>query len=534
MNSLFVFVFVLVVVVFVAGTKTEDHYKESVRIQPLPGSKIGVFFKFETKGDVFSSDHTILSPSLLSLVKKHWIKDLDVSLTHGRWLTDNWGSAPFNTEAPNGAVMSASFRYPGSTVSEQQEQWTSLRSSLAELLCAALNDAGAGSNDANSAFLPQEVVCTENFLPWISLLPCRNRAGVAALLSDPKSLYGKPYHSMRLSISLDTSGDITSTQTLAVVFPVDSSKPEINISALFSSQSTIPHLTKCPEASSSSVHIDLYPKTDKSSVVSPKIPEEGFFNLRRKNLLSSQPIVLSSSAVLDADKPLFPSPITTHTFLSGYGQRSCGIITEVGSRTNEELIVHISQDIPCYVHPFLSSFRAFLNETRRYDIENITTRTRQVNDRCIDTILSFNVKLPPYSKLRTELRFEDALLHISSQPFEAERGRDLPPPVVTCYNNKGEFITKQYAESLLVTTPWPDFSMPYNVLTLSCTVVSVFFSWIMRLIPFPWDASYNKKTKTFIKQKKLLPTLLDMLITRPLEWVKNKLTKKKSQNDTDE
>ncbi len=34
--------------------------------------------------------------------------------------------------------------------------------------------------------LPREAVCTENLTPWLRLLPCRDVAGLGALLHGPR------------------------------------------------------------------------------------------------------------------------------------------------------------------------------------------------------------------------------------------------------------------------------------------------------------------------------------------------------------
>ncbi len=44
--------------------------------------------------------------------------------------------------------------------------------------------------------LPQESVCTENLTPWLHMLPCGGRAGLAALLGNRSTVFssGKRIH----------------------------------------------------------------------------------------------------------------------------------------------------------------------------------------------------------------------------------------------------------------------------------------------------------------------------------------------------
>jgi hypothetical protein len=41
---------------------------------------------------------------------------------------------------------------------------------------------------------------------------------------------------------------------------------------------------------------------------------------------------------------------------------------------------------------------------------------------------------------------------------------------------------KVYTEIMLASLPTPDFSMPYNVITLTCTVIALFFGSLFKLL----------------------------------------------------
>lgn len=47
--------------------------------------------------------------------------------------------------------------------------------------------------------LPHENVCTENLTPWIKLLPCKSKAGIASLLKSHK-LFDTRFYSMAIHI----------------------------------------------------------------------------------------------------------------------------------------------------------------------------------------------------------------------------------------------------------------------------------------------------------------------------------------------
>jgi hypothetical protein len=81
---------------------------------------------------------------------------------------------------------------------------------------------GAGS--VRYGALPREAVCTENLTPWLKLLPCRDRAGLATLL-ERRRVYGGSYHSLRVHIRAEeTQG---SARTDGVLEAGSGSAPEM-------------------------------------------------------------------------------------------------------------------------------------------------------------------------------------------------------------------------------------------------------------------------------------------------------------------
>ena len=47
--------------------------------------------------------------------------------------------------------------------------------------------------------------------------------------------------------------------------------------------------------------------------------------------------------------------------------------------------------------------------------------------------------------------------------------------------SSGEYFVRLHTETLLVSLPTPDFSMPYNVICLTCTVIAIAFGSIHNL-----------------------------------------------------
>ena len=71
-------------------------------------------------------------------------------------------------------------------------------------------------------------------------------------------------------------------------------------------------------------------------------------------------------------------------------------------------------------------------------------------------------------------------------------------------DESSEFFLRLHTESLLVTLPTPDFSMPYNVICLTCTVVAIMFGSIHNLTTrrfVVYDAKKHKGLVSKIKDK---------------------------------
>jgi hypothetical protein len=163
------------------------------------------------------------------MVARYGVGEFHLSFAQGLWLNDRWGHAP--VPAPHGAQLHAWFAPeealagapgpPGAPVG-LGARWRGLTNALAGLFGASINvleadtrhahprralrpasswlraawgsDAG-GDAPASHLFvgsLPRETACTENFTPWAKLLPCRARAGLAALMRPARCARAPP------------------------------------------------------------------------------------------------------------------------------------------------------------------------------------------------------------------------------------------------------------------------------------------------------------------------------------------------------
>lgn len=119
------------------------------------------------------------------------------------------------------------------------ERWIGLRNALAGLFCASLGslDDRRTSSPASAfplsvpsyqdsipyalryATLPSEHVCTENLTPFLKLLPCKSRAGLAKLL-NPQRLFDADWHGLGVHVRSTEAGVELSLTVQAVLDPV--------------------------------------------------------------------------------------------------------------------------------------------------------------------------------------------------------------------------------------------------------------------------------------------------------------------------
>ena len=125
-------------------------------------------------------------------------------------------------------------------------KWLTLTNALSGLFCASLNfidgtrttrpvmsfqpegDHSAVTNmHLLYGVLPHEVVCTENLTPFLKLLPCKGKAGIATLL-DGHKLFDASWQSMAIDIRpiCPPGGEcvLQIEQTIDMVLDIDRSK----------------------------------------------------------------------------------------------------------------------------------------------------------------------------------------------------------------------------------------------------------------------------------------------------------------------
>ena len=78
-----------------------------------------------------------------------------------------------------------------------------------------------------------------------------------------------------------------------------------------------------------------------------------------------------------------------------------------------------------------------------------------------------------------------AFLRYTEHPPDAQRGWDLPPAVFVPIRSGKKWsdeLERIYTSILLVDLATPDFSMPYNVIIMSSTLITFIFGSVFNLL----------------------------------------------------
>ncbi|XP_026119090.1 GPI transamidase component PIG-T-like [Carassius auratus] len=524
----------------------KDQFQEELVIRPLHSGDIYASFQFRTLWDTDFlregqkvSHYRLFPKSLGQVLSKFSVRELHISFTQGFWRTMQWGQ-PF-IPSPPGAELWVWFH---DTVSDVDGNWKELTNVLSGIFCASLNfidltntvqpsasfkPLGLGNATDHRflryATLPREIVCTENLTPWKKLLPCGSKAGLAVLLKSEK-LFHSSFHSQAVHIrpvcqdERCTSKAWELRQTLNVVFDLYTSgqgKKEWSLFKMFSRTLT----EACPLASSSKVYVDI---TDN--------PEGELFELSPATPLLSQAVVLGDRrtySVFDLSRAetfgqlrslnlllrwkgdsgdMLRPLLHAERYVAGFGLQTGEIHTVIyNNHPYRAFPVLLMDSVPWYLQLYIHTLTV---TSKSRDNKPSYIQYQPAKDRHRPHLLEMLIQLPPHSMTEVTVQFERALLKWTEYTPDPNHGfyvgssvvSALVPSMVAMSTNftqdqplfssfvpvkeESSYFVRVYTEPLLVNLPTPDFSMPYNVICLTCTVVAV-----------GYGSFYNLLTRTF-------------------------------------
>lgn len=563
--------------------RADNKFTEELLIRPLASGHIHSHFEFTTTWSSpeiseaihhyrdFEFAHYDLFPRALGeLVERYHVRELHLSLTQGLWRHRKWGYPV--VDAPPGAQLWVWFT---PTTDDLDQTWRDLVNALSGLICASLNfidstntvspelsyrpqgvaDSWYASNSSymRYAALPRENVCTENLTPWKKLLPCDSQSGLVALL-HPGKLYTAHYHSLSLHLRpscQDTechSSQLELVQALSLVQLPDTS-PEGYQDWTLHHLFLVPLIYSCPLADVSRIYVDISENEDMKKFILDPTPhhfeESGSGPSWRRlavydthKALNGDPFSIEATY---SDHHIYGmvSPPILHVsrFITGYGQEGGSITVKFTNTGTEPLTVVYLEVVPWYLRLFLHTSHSATQLESMYVAKLVTARDRE-----LPWLYEAVLEVGPKTTRELSLEFNRALLKWLEYPPDANHGfyvpaatvsTILPSPRNVSVNSlnestlkgkllvrEGESFVRIHTETLLVSLPTPDFSMPYNVICLACTVVALAFGPI-----------HNITTKKLVLKKL---EAKESLLTRLMNKVKGKFKKGSKVEDEGE
>ncbi|EPQ54884.1 Gpi16 subunit, GPI transamidase component [Gloeophyllum trabeum ATCC 11539] len=508
----------------VAATRPET-FKEELTLRPLRDGKVISRFSFSTllEGGVprnpekidagnIPQHYTLFPLALGQVLQEYATTELHLSLNAGKWDYDRWGY-PDEQEVGTGAQLWAWIGDGGS--SSVDERWKGLRNALAGLFCASIGSldeqrttipklAFAPEGDLPAwtlphqlrhATLPSETVCTENLTPFLKLLPCKGISGIATLL-NPHRLFGADWHGMSVHVTWHAERGVEVRLAFQAVFdPVRLSfdkKRDWSLQSIFGR----PIGKACPVASASRIVVELPTNEAYSIDPQPSTVQDGKAIYDTSNIESELNLALRWPLESEFVYPLDPasqppSPLSVQRTMAGTSQSRGRLSVSIRNSLPSEIQAVYLETMPWHVQFYLHTLKISNGGSARDDLLSDIAYTPPVphgRPALFESVLT----LPPNSTTQLEMEVMKSFLRYTEHPPDAQRGWDLPPAVLVPLAdvlrapvNGSEPAGRRariYTRVLLVDLATPDFSMPYNVIIMSCTLIALTFGMVFNLM----------------------------------------------------
>ncbi|OBA19312.1 Gpi16 subunit, GPI transamidase component [Metschnikowia bicuspidata var. bicuspidata NRRL YB-4993] len=468
-------------------------------------------------------------------------RQLHLRFTQGWWHSESWGQLPRNGSLSGGTGVELWAVVEATDLQEANQNWRKLADSLSGFFCALLNFvdesittyprhdvqdmmSGYAANSSNSLFLlraalPDEPVCTENLTPFLKMLATRGKAGVSSLL-DGHKLYDSLWHSMSIDIVTEceagschlrlkqsihhvidvvrllrrideggipkpTPGDKLRCDTDTkkydswTCFPLgDSIEMDFDLNGLygrlirgagFNDPSANSKIVLDFDQDQWHVQVEESQEDDQALVYDAKPVE----SLKGKNSFNLKFRTNNSNAITASDVP----PLLVSRSLTGYSQDKGGMRINLKNPSISDSVEAVYfETLPWFMRIYLHTL------TVHGKGEILSQFYIPAIDRKRPGHLELLVRIPPGEDVTFTYQFDKSLLLYAEYPPDANHGFAIAPAVVKVLDALGKVRYESRSTSLLLTLPTPDFSMPYNVIILTCTVMALAFGTTFNLL----------------------------------------------------
>eukprot|EP00834_Sanchytrium_tribonematis_P000318 NODE_6_length_70510_cov_1.054395.p23 type:complete len:374 gc:universal NODE_6_length_70510_cov_1.054395:65720-64599(-) len=351
-----------------------------------PNDAVGLMFEF----------NDIQSTQISDIMTKLNVSELQLQFGKGLSpkLDRNW----MNNISPVGANILVNSK-------------TSLKqiySVLSGIFCASLTSIESVNKFGNyfHGRLPQEAVCTENLTPFIKLLPCSKRMGLAELL-NPLALFDGYYYSMSLKSTLKNGSYVTNIFFQSIL----RKEQHKTLNSLLKLE--ISGIETCPPLALNIKYEPFKPFDVKSRL------KDGVFLLEN----------IDVSPISELSKMETYHNFVSSSWLGGFGDDSGKLITVLRNNNDFPLALEYYEQIPWYFRLYLHTSKWKLSSGNETFLENFLFLPSK--DRIQPAVLHYFLKVPAKSELTFSIEFEKGFLRYKEYKPDAHRGLDFGYIVLT-------------------------------------------------------------------------------------------------------
>lgn len=375
------------------------------------------------------------------------------------------------------------------------------------------------------SILHGETVCTENLTPWMKLLPCRSESGLAKYLSNPSFLFNFDYVSLgvnvlptepktlQMTLMLVANRNLPPVPASISTFQPPTRSPVFDLQALLGVKLT-KNQHNCPLARSSTLVVH-------NPEGGPEVSETpcGKSVCDLKTLDKPWNVVMKWNEDRNVEVPShFHGFVTAHRWTVGYGHQNGKLALEISNHLSRNVTISYRQVTPFMLrlmfHTLIATGSSLEKEEEPFPVFPKSFKVEPGLDRLTMTEMEISFEMPAKSKIFVTIDYDLVFLHWTEHPPDAHRGFDISagimlvtidpetlpeiqnaksfgvlPPTSTATINDFSYTRKLrklhflvYTEGLVLSLPTPDFSMPYNVITLTSTVLAIIFAFTVKTL----------------------------------------------------
>ncbi|KRT80932.1 hypothetical protein AMK59_6127, partial [Oryctes borbonicus] len=260
-------------------------------------------------------------------------------------------------------------------------------------------------------------------------------------------------------------------------------------------------MSSCPLAISSTIYIETTSNATNSFQLSPT-PDEyitstrgGFVNEFAKYIIKDKPMTIAATYPEHHYYTVnIPPPLYANQYKTGYGQQKGGLVTKIYNNHWTPLDVVLLQNLPWYIPIYLHTMKIESNGIPMIPLQMIY-KPGKVREKSHS--LELVLRLPSKSTTSIKFCFDYIFLKWQEYPPDANHGFYIGSTIISAllplgrnytgipqdgslyadsFNaSRNSYLVQVRTEPVVITLPTPDFSMPYNVICLACTVVALAF-----------------------------------------------------------